>query len=107
MSVIIRKEGEHYELYNVTHNPVFLGGVFNDFATYMKWGRIIPLTLEIDVEYPDLHILPIWINNKEHKSDFIEVHRIPMNGKGDIVTYVYKEDYNLYNRGFKLERILK
>ena len=81
--------------------------MFKDFTTYMKWGRIIPFNLKIDVEYPDLYILPIWINNKEHKSDFVEVHRIPMYRKGDIVTYVYKEHLNLYNRGSKLERILK
>ncbi len=105
MSVIIKKENNQYVLYGVSHDPSYIGGLFNDFITYFKYGKIIPFSLPIEEEI-DLYFHKTSVNNVD-REDFVEVNRIPMYGKGDICTYVSKQDLNLYNRENKLKRILQ
>ena len=105
MAIKIIKTDDEYWLYTVTHCPVFIGEVLEDFGWSMKVGNIIPYDLKIDFEYEDLYFHKTKVGNIEHQ-DFVEVDRISMYGEVDIVTYVYKSHLNYYLRSKKLKRIL-
>jgi len=108
MSVVIRKEDDGYYIHSVSNNSFYVNGVFHNNKMYFRVGKIIPFDLKIDHEYDDLYWYRTEDNNGIlHEPEFREVERIDMKGKGDIVTYVYKDHLSIYNRESKLNRILK
>ena len=75
MSIIIKKEDKEYHLFSVSHCWI---NINSDCIMYFKHGLLKKLYgLKLDVEYKDL----------DAHNDFIEVDRILMYGKGDIVYY--------------------
>lgn len=100
MGIIIRKIDDEYWLEHVSHTPINFTPftnptAINDFIACLRVGKIIPYDLKIDEEI-ELN----WY------TDFVVVDRIPMYGKGDIVTYVYNPHLVFHLRRKKLERIL-